>query len=164
MYYINLWLEGYSNVDWGSNLDDQWLISSYTFLVGNAVVAWSLKKQTTVALSSMEVEYMAVAYAAHHGIWMHAIMAELTFAQEKATKLNTDNKSAIELSKDNVQHMQLKHINIHHHFIHKCIAVDTIYLKYCLTDINSTDLFMKALPCDCFQALRMQLSILPVQS
>ena len=49
----------------------------------DALHAWN---PSTVALSSMEVEYMAVAYAAHHGIWMHAIMAELTFAQEKATK------------------------------------------------------------------------------
>ena len=75
------------------------------FLVGNVVVAWSLKKQTMVALSSMEAEYMAVTYAVCHRIWMRTIMAELTFAQEKATKLNADNKSAIELSKDNIQHM-----------------------------------------------------------
>ena len=117
-----------------------------------------------VTLSLIEAEYMAVAYAAQHRIWMCAIMAELTFVQEKAMKLNADNKSAIELSKDNVQHMQSKHINIHHHFIHECIAADTIYLEYCLTDINSANLFIKALLHDCFQALRMQLSILPVQS
>ena len=101
-YYINLWLEGYSDADWGSNLDDWWSISSYVFLVGNVVVAWSLKKQTTVTLSLMEVEYMAVTYAVWHGIWMHTIMAVLTFAQEKAMKLNADNKLAIKLSKDNI--------------------------------------------------------------
>ena len=95
---------------------------------------------------------------------MHAIMAELTFAQEKATKLNVDNKSAIKLSKDNVQHARSKHIDIRHHFIRECITTDTIYLEYCPTDINSADLFTKALPCDRFQALRMQLGIPPVQS
>ena len=151
-------------MDWGSNPNNWRSISGYTFLVGNMVVAWSSKKQTTIVLSSMEAEYMAVAYAACHRIWMRAIMAELTFAQEKATKLNADNKSAIELSKDNVQHARSKHINIRHHFICKCIAADTIYLKYCPTDINSADLFTKALPRDRFQALRTQLGILPVQS
>ena len=74
------------------------------FLVGNVVVAWSLKKQTMVMLSLMEAEYMAIAYTVQHGIWMHAIMAELTFAQEKAIKLNVGSKLAIELSKDNIQH------------------------------------------------------------
>ena len=163
-YYINLRLEGYSNADWGSNPDDRQSISGYAFLVGNAVVAWSSKKQTMVVLSSMEVEYMAITYAACHRIWMRAIMAELTFAQEKATKLNADNKSAIKLSKDNVQHARSKHIDICHHFIRECIAADTIYLEYCPTNINSADLFMKALPCDRFQALRTQLGILLVQS
>ena len=52
-YYDNLRLEGYSDADWGSNPDDRRSISGYAFLVGNAVVAWSSKKQTTVALSSM---------------------------------------------------------------------------------------------------------------
>ena len=110
----------------------------------------------------MEAEYMAVAYAARHGIWMRAIMAELTFGQDAATKLNADNKSAIELSKDNVQHSRSKHIDIRHHFIRECIAAATIRLEYCPTDINSADLFTKALPRDRFQALRTQLGILPV--
>ncbi|PIL28276.1 hypothetical protein GSI_09564 [Ganoderma sinense ZZ0214-1] len=46
-YYLNLRLEGYSDADWGSNPDDRRSISGYAFLVGNAVVAWSSKKQTT---------------------------------------------------------------------------------------------------------------------
>ena len=50
----------------------------------------------------MEAEYMAVAYAAHHTIWMRAMLAELSCEQRDATTLKADNKSAIELSKDNV--------------------------------------------------------------
>ncbi|EJF55486.1 hypothetical protein DICSQDRAFT_25697, partial [Dichomitus squalens LYAD-421 SS1] len=144
-YYLNLRLEGYTDADWGSNPDDRRSISGYTFLVGNAVVAWSSKKQTTVALSSTEAEYMAVSYAARHTIWMRALLAELTFAPTEATKLNVDNKSAMELSKDNVLHARTKHIDIRHHFIRKCITGEAIRLEYCPTDINSVDLFTKAL-------------------
>ena len=75
-----------------------------------------------------------------------------------------DNQSAIVLSKDNVQHARSKHIDICPHFIRECITASTIYLAYCPTEINSADLFTKALPRDRFQELRMQLGILPLQS
>ncbi len=140
-YYHNLRLEGYTDADWASNLDDRCSVSGYTFLIGNAAVAWSSKKQTTVVLSSMEAKYMAIVYATRHAIWMRVILAELTFAQEAALQLNMDDQSAIALSKDNVQHARLKHIDIRHHFIHECIALDTIRLAYCPTDINAADLF-----------------------
>ncbi len=42
--YCNLRLEGYTDVDWASNPDDRHSVSGYTFLIGNTVVAWSLKK------------------------------------------------------------------------------------------------------------------------
>ena len=163
-YYRNFRLEGYSDADWGSNPDDRRSISGYAFLIGNGVIAWSSKKQTTVALSSMEAEYMAISYAARHAIWMRAMLAELTFPQNRASKINADNQSAIALSKDNVQHARSKHIDIRHHFIRECIASDTIYLAYCPTEINSADFFTKALPRDRFQELRTQLGILPLQS
>ena len=112
----------------------------------------------------MEAEYMAIAYAARQAIWMRAMLAELTFVQEEASKINADNQSAIALSKDNVHHARSKHIDIRHHFIRDCIAANTIYLTYCPTDVNSADLFTKALPRDRFQSLRTQLGILPLQS
>ncbi len=84
-YYHNLRLKGYTDADWASNPNDRRSVSGYAFLIGNTVVTWSSKKQTTVALSSMEAEYMAIAYAARHAIWMRAILAELTFTQEAAS-------------------------------------------------------------------------------
>ena len=102
-----------------------------------------------VALSTMEAEYMAISYATRHAIWLHALLVELTFAQTRPADINTNNQSVIVLSKDNVNHSWLKHIDIQHHFICECIMADTITLKYCPTDINSANLFTKALACNC---------------
>ena len=60
----------------------------YAFLVGNGNVAWSSKKQTTIALSTMEAEYMAFSYATRHTIWLRALLAELTFMQKGPTSIN----------------------------------------------------------------------------
>lgn len=159
-YYRNLRLEGYSDADWGANPIDRKSISGYAFLIGSGVIAWSSKKQAVVALSSTEAEYMAISYAARHAIWMRTLLAELTFAQEQATKLNADNQSAIALSKDNVHHARTKHIDIRHHFIRECIESDTIALAYVPTDDNMADLFTKALARERFHTLRKQLGIL----
>ncbi|TFY52997.1 hypothetical protein EVJ58_g9696 [Rhodofomes roseus] len=140
-FYRNFRLEGYSDADWGANPDDRRLISGYAFLVGNGIVAWSSKKQTMVALSTMEAEYMAISYATRHAIWLRALLAELTFAQDGPTPINADNQSAIALSKDNVNHSRSNHIDIRHHFIRECILADTVSLKYCPTDVNLADLF-----------------------
>lgn len=127
-FFRNFRLEGYSDADWGANPDDRRSISGFAFLVGNGIVVWSSKKQTTVALSTMEAEYMAISYATRHAIWLRALLAELTFTQDGPTTINADNQSAIALSKDNVNHSRSKHIDIRHHFIRECILADTISL------------------------------------
>ena len=103
---------------------------------------------------------MAISYATRHAIWLRALLTELTFMQKGPTCINADNQSAIALSKDNVNHSRLKHINIRHHFIRECILAKTVSLKYCPTDLNSADLFTKALAHDRHQGLTTQLGVL----
>ena len=57
--YADIHVSSYSDADWGSSLIDQRSVSGYVFLIGGGAVAWSSKKQPTVALSSTEAEYMA---------------------------------------------------------------------------------------------------------
>ena len=53
----------FSDVDWGQNRQDRRSVSDYAFLLGNGIISWSFKRQPTVALSTMEAEYLALAYA-----------------------------------------------------------------------------------------------------
>ena len=103
---------------------------------------------------------MAISYATRHAIWLRALLTELTFMQKGPTCINADNQSAIALSKDNVNHSRSKHIDIRHHFIRECILAETVSLKYCPTDVNSADLFTKALAHDRHQGLTTQLGVL----
>lgn len=123
-------------------------------------MAWSSKKQTTVALLTMEAEYMAISYAMCHATWLCTLLTELTFLQDGPTPINADNQSAISLLKDNVNHSHSKHIDIQHHYIRKCILADTIALHYCPTNINSADLFTKGLTRNRHQGLTTQLGVL----
>ena len=59
---------GYSDSDWGGDLDDRKSTSGYLFLIGGGSVSWRSKKQSSVALSTAEAEYMALASAGQEAI------------------------------------------------------------------------------------------------
>eukprot|EP00253_Pinus_taeda_P029850 PITA_29850 len=65
-------LVGFSDSDWVGNLDDQRSITSYTFSIGSGIIAWSIKKQSTLALSSCEAQYQALCAATCEAIWLKA--------------------------------------------------------------------------------------------
>ena len=59
---------GYSDSDWGGDLDDRKSTSGYLFLIGGGSVSWRSKKQSSVALSTAEAEYMALASAGQEAV------------------------------------------------------------------------------------------------
>ena len=70
-------LVGYCDADWGSNVDDRRSITGYVFLLSGGAVSWQAKKQPTVALSSVEAEYMASTQATKEAIWWRTFLNEL---------------------------------------------------------------------------------------
>jgi hypothetical protein len=57
-------------MDWGLNINDRKSILGYIFQMAGTPISWQLKKQLTVALSSMEAEYMAESLATHQIVWL----------------------------------------------------------------------------------------------
>jgi hypothetical protein len=139
-------LRAYSDADWGQDLTDRKSISGYVFLLAGGAVAWSSKKQPTVALSSMEGEYMALAHATRHAIWTRTFLSELELRTKGPTRIHTDNQAAIRFAKDHQFHGRSKHIDIRHHFVRDCIDNNIIEPVYVSTDRNLADIFTKALP------------------
>ena len=86
-------LSGWSDSDWRGDVDNRKSTSGYVYtLAGEAIALWS-KKQTTVALSSTEAEYVGAALAVKEGIWIKAILEELNLFKVLALELNCDNQS-----------------------------------------------------------------------
>ncbi|KAG8478853.1 hypothetical protein CXB51_028662 [Gossypium anomalum] len=96
-------LVGYSDSDYGGDLDDRKSTSGYLFHIGSAAFSWSSKKQQTVALSTCEAEYMAIATCMCQAIWLKNILGELS-TQEGLITIYVDNKSTISLAKNPVSH------------------------------------------------------------
>ena len=109
-------LTGYADTD-GSMAEDRHAISGYTFLIHGGAISWSAKWQEIIALSTTKAKYIAITHAAKGALWLHALLSQLFEINLKSTTLFSDNKSAIELTKDHQYRMHTKHINICFHFI-----------------------------------------------
>jgi hypothetical protein len=92
-------------------------VGGFIFEIASGSISWSLKKQPTVALSTVEAEYMAASNATKEAIWLRVLLEDLGFLQTIATIIHADNQGCIALTCNPVSHSHAKHIDIQHHFI-----------------------------------------------
>ncbi|KAL0418687.1 UNVERIFIED_CONTAM: Retrovirus-related Pol polyprotein from transposon RE1 [Sesamum radiatum] len=152
-------LVGYTDSDWAGSVDDMKSTSGYTFSLGSGIFSWASKKQATVAQSSTEAEYIAAAATSNQAIWLRRILEDIGEKQEEPTTIYCDNKSAIAITKNPVQHSRTKHIDIKYHSLREATTRGEIELKYCSTEEQLADIFTKALPRNKFEELRMKIGI-----
>jgi hypothetical protein len=153
---------GYSDADYAANPDDRKSISGYAFMLGGAVYAWSSKKQTTVATSSTEAEYTALAHATRFAIWSRYLLDEMGYAQKDPTVIHEDNQAALALARDPQFHARSKHFDIQNHFIRERIENGTVDPVYCTTDDQLADIFTKPLARPKHEKFTRGLGLLPV--
>ncbi|KAL0388718.1 UNVERIFIED_CONTAM: Retrovirus-related Pol polyprotein from transposon RE2 [Sesamum radiatum] len=152
-------LVGYTDSDWAGSVDDMKSTSGYTFSLGSGIFSWASKKQATVAQSSTEAEYIAAAATSNQAIWLRRILEDIGEKQEEPTTIYCDNKSAIAITKNPVQHSRTKHIDIKYHSLREATTRGEIELKYCSTEEQLADIFTKALPRNKFEELRMKIGV-----
>ena len=145
---------GYSDADWGGDCNDHKSTSGYLFLVGGTAVSWRSNKQTCVALSTAEAEYMALASAAQEAVWMRQLSKDMKTDVCEPTVIFEDNQSAICMAKNPQLHGRAKHIGIKYHFIREQVSNNTIKLRYCRTEDMIADIFTKGLSQEKFVKLR----------
>ncbi|GKF53225.1 hypothetical protein Tco_0160135, partial [Tanacetum coccineum] len=108
----------------------------------------SSKKQTSTSISSIEAEYIA----------MRSQLSDYGFAYNHIP-LYYDNKSAIALYCNNVQHSMSKHIDIRHHFIREQVEKGVVELYFMRTEYQLADIFTKALPIERFEFILPRLGM-----
>lgn len=152
-------VEGFSDSDWASNHINRRSISGYTFLMNGGAISWSSKKQPTVALSSMEGEYMAITHAWKQLKWHRDFWEALGFPQLTPSILRVDNRAAILLANNPEHHNRSKHIDTRYHRIRDEITIGTVDLIWCPTNDEVADIFTKPLPLAKFAKFRAELGM-----
>lgn len=116
-------------------------------MLSNGPIAWEAKKQKSVALFTMEAEYMALSEVAKESIYMRRLLKHMGHDDlvSGATIVHCDNQSAIQLSKNCVFHGKSKHITIRYHFSRKASERGEIKIVYLNTERMKADILTKAL-------------------
>ena len=114
-------LHGFTDVDWAGNPMEKNRTSGGVFSIISTIVSWYNRKQRSVALSSVEAEYMAASQATCETIWMRKILVSLFGSHLDPMVIHCDNKSFIKLSLNPVFHDRSKHIDIWYHHIRVCV-------------------------------------------
>ncbi|GJZ00615.1 putative ribonuclease H-like domain-containing protein [Tanacetum coccineum] len=136
-------LEAYSDSDYArASLNRKSTIGGCQFL-GKKLISWQCKKQTIVANSTTEAEYIAVANCCGHVLWIQGQMLDFGF-NFMNTKIYIDNESTICIVKNPVSHSKTKHIEIRHHFIRDSYEKKLIQVIKIHIDQNVADLHTKA--------------------
>jgi hypothetical protein len=111
-----------------------------------------------VSLSTAQAEYIAAGSSCTQLMWIKQMLEEYEVRQDVMT-LFCDNMSAINISKNPVQHSRTKHIDIRHHFIRELVEDKIISLEHVATEKQLADIFTKALDANQFERLRGELGI-----
>ena len=147
---------GFSDADWGGDLDDRKSTSGYVFQIGGTAISWRSKKQACVALSTAEAEYIALASTAQESVWLQQLLADIKKEPPKKMVIFEDNQSAISIARNPQFHGRSKHIGIKYHYIREQVGNGKVELEYCRTN---ADCMTKGLNDEQFEKLRLMAGV-----
>ncbi|GKA65448.1 retrovirus-related pol polyprotein from transposon TNT 1-94 [Tanacetum coccineum] len=156
-------LTAYADADHAGCQDTRRSTSGSAQFLGNKLVSWSSKKQKSTTISSTEAKYIALSGCCSQILWIRSQLTDYGFKFNKIP-LYCDNKSAIALCCNNVQHSQAKHIDICYHFIKEQVENGIVELYFVQTEYQLADIFTKPLPRERFNFLIEKLGMRSMSS
>ena len=102
----------YVDDDYGGCRDTQRSTLGYIFTMAEGAVCWSSKRQATVALSTVEAEYIAMLRCTQQMVWMQSWLEEVEVEHELLGLMKGDSQGAFALIKNTKDHRKIKHIDI----------------------------------------------------
>ncbi|GJX55292.1 putative RNA-directed DNA polymerase [Tanacetum coccineum] len=151
----NLCMEGnqiqnlmFCDASWQCDKDDTKSQTGYVFVVNGGAVDWKSKKQTTIAMSATQAEYMAASEAAMKAVWIRKFVGDLGVMPSIKEPINMycDNSAAIIFAKDSGIMKGARHFLRRYHFVREQVESGEIKILKVHTDDNLADPFTKALP------------------
>jgi len=155
-------LTGFTDADWAADEETRRSVGAYIYVLYGGAISWCSKRQTTIALSSCEAEYMAQTQASKEAIWLTRLLSELDLGYglpRAPVVIKADNQGAIALAKDPRFHSRTKHIDIQWHFVRDQVETGAIEFQWVQTSAMAADGLTKALTIEKFKGFVRQIGI-----
>jgi hypothetical protein len=127
-------LSGYIDSDWVGSVFDRKSTSGCCFNLGPTMISWQSRKQSSIALSIAEVEYIVACSTSCEAIWLRKLLTGVFDLKMEATVILCDNQSCIKIIENLVFHDKSKHIEIRYHYIRDMVRRGAIKLQYVSTN------------------------------
>jgi len=153
-------LHGFTDADWIGSVEDRKSTGGYLVFFGQTPIAWKSGKQHTVACSSTEAEYKALA----DGTTEVILLTDLQILSASAPIISCDNLGATYLFVNPVFHARTKHVEVDYHFVRDRVAKKEIQIRFISSQDQFADVFTKLLPTSSFTAFHFKFRVDPPPS
>jgi hypothetical protein len=140
----NVELNGFVDADFAGDLDSRFSTSGYVFYVFGGAVSWASKKQSSVATSTVQAEFMAASLAIKEASWLRSFLEEIGCAPW-SVKVLVDNQGCIQNLGNPVNSRFCKHIAVQFHYAREAIILGQVIIDYIESAKNRADIFTKPL-------------------
>lgn len=143
----------YTDASFNTDKDDSKSQSGYVFTLNGGAIAWKSSKQSVVALSTTESEYIAASEAAQEVGWMKKFISDLVVVPSihNPIEMLCDNTGAIAIAREPMVTNKTRHIQRKFHFIRQELELGNVFMNKVHTDENLADPFTKSLPQNKFE-------------
>ncbi|KAL0417835.1 UNVERIFIED_CONTAM: Retrovirus-related Pol polyprotein from transposon TNT 1-94 [Sesamum radiatum] len=156
-------LEGYSDANWISDSKDTKSTSGYVFTIGGGAVSWKSSKQTCIARSTMESEFIALDKAGEEAEWLRNFLEDIPCWTKPvpAIMVHCDSQSAIGRAQSSMYNGKSRHIRRRHNTIRQLISSGIISIDYIKSKDNLADPLTKGLSRDQVYCLSRGMGLKP---
>ncbi|KAK9072095.1 hypothetical protein SSX86_008527 [Deinandra increscens subsp. villosa] len=159
-----LHLHAFTDADWAGDKDNYRSTTGYIVYLGSNPISWSSKRQTTLARSSTEAEFRAVASTTTEVQWIRHLLSELGFTSAITPTVYCDNLSATTYSANPVFHSRMKHLALDFHFVREKVQDGSLRVTHISGDDQLADALTKPLLRPRFQYLVSKIGLTPMSS
>lgn len=140
-------LEGFCDANWVTDNDEVSSTSGYVFTLGGGAISWKSSKQTCIARSTMESEFIALDLAGQEAEWLRNLLADVPLWGKRSipVSLHCDSEAAIGIAKNSVYNGKRRHIRIRHSSVRELLKNGVISLQFVRSENNLADPFTKGL-------------------
>ena len=139
-------IDAFTNADWAQSKLDRKSTSGYFFYINGTVFSWLSKKQSTVAMLTMEAEYIGLFHASQQAAWTQQFLAQVGQPLGYPIEIYCNSEAAQNTAAAKNPHKLLKHLDVKYHSIREHVEMKTIKIRSVPTANNTTDLLTKSLP------------------
>jgi hypothetical protein len=130
------------------------------FSLGSGMISWLSRKQTSVALSTSEAEYITRSVESREAVWLQKLLAGIFDLELEPTLIHCDNQSCVKLTENLVFHDRSKHIEIKYHYIWDMVHRGVVELQYIAMGEQIVDILTKPLSRVKYEYCRDKLGVL----